>query len=322
MPTSSASSRAPISASDGVRRTSTSTNASLPPPALSTTPIPQRVSPGSTPRTLIERMFGSLAASALGSAQRRTGRAPLPTSHPVWSRFRGLEPRIHNHTGCEACMHHRWLGTARRLSPPSMRHVMSNGRRVALSLRDGVLAAARTPSVHVRQRDQRRLYPRADQAPRQYWPLARDSDEASTATLHSAERADPVWLHAAAALLVMTAGAAISHDTAGTLYEWPLGRRRDGPPMVVGHPMIYLTHPTTRPADYVAPRATRASGGHRTRGRAARLTCCALSGPPDHHRGAHSRGSRPAPPVRRRRGRGRRRAAPGTNDECPARRRP
>jgi hypothetical protein len=60
------------------------------------------------------------------------------------------------------------------------------------------------------------------------------------------ERADPVWLHAAAALLVMTAGAVISHETAGTLYELPDGWGRAGPPTTAGQPpVICLTHPPT-----------------------------------------------------------------------------
>jgi Protein of unknown function (DUF559) len=58
------------------------------------------------------------------------------------------------------------------------------------------------------------------------------------------ERADPVWLHAAAALLAMTAGSAISHETAGTLCELPVGHRHAGSPTNAGQPpMIYLTHP-------------------------------------------------------------------------------
>ena len=68
-----------MSESAGVRNTSTSTRLTRPPPTLSTTPMPQRVSPGSTPKTLtvnatviegtlIERMFGSLAARTRGSA--------------------------------------------------------------------------------------------------------------------------------------------------------------------------------------------------------------------------------------------------------------
>jgi Protein of unknown function (DUF559) len=62
------------------------------------------------------------------------------------------------------------------------------------------------------------------------------------------EQADPVWLRAAAALLVMTAGSAISHETAGMLDKLPLGR----PPQVLGSPAIagpppitYLTRPRT-----------------------------------------------------------------------------
>jgi hypothetical protein len=56
------------------------------------------------------------------------------------------------------------------------------------------------------------------------------------------ERSDPVWLHSAAALLVMTAGAAISHETAATLYDLPLGPQRS-----VGalEPVVYLTRPRT-----------------------------------------------------------------------------
>ncbi|HEY3925614.1 MAG TPA: type IV toxin-antitoxin system AbiEi family antitoxin domain-containing protein [Acidothermaceae bacterium] len=59
-----------------------------------------------------------------------------------------------------------------------------------------------------------------------------------------AERAEPVWLHATAALLVMTAGSAISHETAGTLCELPVGKWHAGLPTAAPQsPMIYLTHP-------------------------------------------------------------------------------
>ncbi|HEY5049956.1 MAG TPA: type IV toxin-antitoxin system AbiEi family antitoxin domain-containing protein, partial [Acidothermaceae bacterium] len=58
------------------------------------------------------------------------------------------------------------------------------------------------------------------------------------------ERADPVWLHATAASLVMTAGSAISHETAGTLCELPVGQRHAGSPTTARQPpTIYLTHP-------------------------------------------------------------------------------
>ena len=56
------------------------------------------------------------------------------------------------------------------------------------------------------------------------------------------ERADPVWLHAAAALLVMTAGAAISHETTATLCDLPLGRQ---PLVAASTPLVYLTRPRT-----------------------------------------------------------------------------
>ncbi len=60
------------------------------------------------------------------------------------------------------------------------------------------------------------------------------------------EQANPVWLYATAALLVMTAGAATSHETAGTLYELPVGWRRADPPVTaIQPPMIYLTYPPT-----------------------------------------------------------------------------
>jgi hypothetical protein len=70
------------------------------------------------------------------------------------------------------------------------------------------------------------------------------------------ERADPVWLHAAATLLVTPAGSAISCETAGALYELPLGRWRAGPPPAAGQPpVIYVTHtPTTGPARRRHPR--------------------------------------------------------------------
>ncbi len=56
------------------------------------------------------------------------------------------------------------------------------------------------------------------------------------------ERSDPLWLYAAAALLVMTAGAAISHETAGTLCDLPVSRE-----MSVGAatPLVYLTRSRT-----------------------------------------------------------------------------
>jgi hypothetical protein len=65
------------------------------------------------------------------------------------------------------------------------------------------------------------------------------------------ERADPVWLHAAATLLVTPTGSAISCETAGALYELPIGRWRAlGSRAATGQPpVIYVTHaPTSGPA--------------------------------------------------------------------------
>jgi len=62
------------------------------------------------------------------------------------------------------------------------------------------------------------------------------------------EQADPVWLHAAAALLVMTVGSAISHETAGMLDDLPLGRppqALSSPPITGSPPVTYLTRPRT-----------------------------------------------------------------------------
>jgi hypothetical protein len=69
------------------------------------------------------------------------------------------------------------------------------------------------------------------------------------------ERAHPVWLHATAALLVMTAGTATSHETAARLYELPVGDRHAGSPTTaVQPPMIYITYPpTTRHARRTQP---------------------------------------------------------------------
>jgi predicted transcriptional regulator of viral defense system len=66
-----------------------------------------------------------------------------------------------------------------------------------------------------------------------------------------AERADPVWLLAAAALLVMTAGAAISHETAATLtdHRLPLDRHAG-----IRTPVVYLTRPrTSRHGRHIQP---------------------------------------------------------------------
>lgn len=62
------------------------------------------------------------------------------------------------------------------------------------------------------------------------------------------DRADPVCLHAAAALLVMTPGSAISHETAAALDQLPLGRPLrvlGSSPVGDSFPLTYLTRPRT-----------------------------------------------------------------------------
>jgi hypothetical protein len=54
-------------------------------------------------------------------------------------------------------------------------------------------------------------------------------------------RADPVWLRAAAALLVMAAGSALSHETAEAFHDLPHGRE----PLLAGQVLVYLTRPAT-----------------------------------------------------------------------------
>ena len=95
MASACASSRAPTGASAGVRTTSTCTSVSARPGAPSTTPMPQRVSPGSTPSTRtratscsIERSFEAAYGSDGAVAGRDNTPAPVRSVAHV-----GVRPR-------------------------------------------------------------------------------------------------------------------------------------------------------------------------------------------------------------------------------------
>ena len=173
----------------------------------------------------------------------------LPDSAPPLTNFtsgvvaiRALKGGIHNHTGCEV------LSTVYPTAPFVACSAL-HGRlmlQVAELPKDASEAAALSLAHPFTYADAinagytRGLIRHLVSTGR--WLVLRRGVYCDTAL---AERANPVWLRAAAALLVVAAGSSISHETAGTFYELPLGWRRAGSPTTGPTPMIYLTHPPT-----------------------------------------------------------------------------